>query len=175
MHKIILAAVALFSLWASEAPAQEPSAADVSVGYSFLREGISDGINNNGGSVSFTGYAKSWLGITGDMGIYHATPYGLNANTFTYMAGPRFAYRHSDRVAPFAQVLVGGAHLSASAGGASAATNGLAWSAGGGIDMGITRHLAFRPQVDYIGIHTTGGTGNSVRASASLVFRFGSR
>jgi hypothetical protein len=29
--------------------------------------------------------------------------------------------------------------------------------------------------LDYIGIRSNGSTGNSVRASASLVFRFGSR
>src|SRR5260370_4378198 len=110
-------------------------------------------------------------GITGDFGAYHASPFGVSANTYTFLVGPRFSYRHSERAAPFAQVLVGGAHLTAGATGISASTSGFAWSAGGGIDLGLSRHLAFRPQFDYIGIHAAGGTLNSARASASVVYR----
>lgn len=155
--------------------AQEPSAADLSVGYSYLREGFRDGVNANGGTVSFTGYANKWLGITGDFGAYHTSPYGISSNTYTYLFGPRLAYRNSDRVAPFVQFLVGGDHLTAGAGGVSASTNGFAWSAGGGFDFGLTRHIAFRPQFDYIGLRAANDTIHTGRASASIVFRFGSR
>jgi hypothetical protein len=49
------------------------------------------------------------------------------------------------------------------------------FSAGGGIDLSLSRHLAFRPQFDYTGIRAAGGTLNSARASASIIYRFGSR
>src|SRR6266851_3514067 len=61
------------------------------------------------------------------------------------------------------------------ASGISASTSRFAWSAGGGIDLSLSRQLAFRPQFDYIGIHAARGTLNSARASASIVYRFGSR
>ena len=171
MNKSLVLVLALLGL-ASVAAAQDRSSGDISVGYSYLREGFSNGINANGGNVSATGYLNHWLGITGDFGAYHAAPFGISANTYTYLAGPRFAYRKSERVMPFAQVLVGGAHVTAGGFGVSASTNGFAWSAGGGIDLGLTRHIAFRPQFDYIGIHASGGTLNSARVSAGIVFRF---
>lgn len=171
MNKSLVLVLALFGL-ASVAAAQQSSPGDISVGYSYLRQGFSNGINANGGNVSATGYVNHWLGITGDFGAYHAAPFGISANTYTYLAGPRFAYRKPDRVMPFAQVLVGGAHVTAGGFGVSASTSGFAWSAGGGVDLGLTRHIAFRPQFDYIGIHASGGTLNSARASAGIVFRF---
>src|SRR5882724_2486448 len=161
MRKILFLALGIFGLAVSAVRAQELPAADLSVGYSYIREGFSNGVNANGGTAAFTGYDSRWLGITGDFGAYHASPFG--------------EYRHSERTAPFAQVLVGGAYLTAGASGISASTSGFAWSAGGGIDLGLSRHLAFRPQFDYIGIHAAGGTLNSARASASVVYRFGSR
>jgi peptidoglycan-associated lipoprotein len=132
-------------------------------------------VSANGGTAAFTGYANRWLGVTGEFGAYRASPFGASANTYTFLAGPRVSYRHSERVAPFAQVLVGGAHLTAGASGISASASGFAWSAGGGIDLGLSRHLAFRPQFDYIGIRAGGGTLNTARASPNIVFRFGSR
>ena len=175
MRKILFLAVGIFSFSVSAVRAQELPAADLAVGYAYFREGFGNGVNGNGGTAAFTGYANRWLGITGDFGAYHASRFGVSANTYTFLVGPRFSYRHSERAAPFAQVLLGGAHLTAGASGISASTSGFAWSAGGGIDLGLSRHLAFRPQFDYIGIHAAGGTLNSARASASIVYRFGSR
>jgi hypothetical protein len=175
MRKLIFLALGILALSVSAVQAQEAPSADLSLGYSFFREGFSDGVNANGGAVAFTGYVNNWLGITGDFGAYHASPSGVNANTYTYLVGPRFAYRKSERVAPFAEFLVGGDHLTAGAGGISGSANGFAWSAGGGIDLGISHHLAFRPQFDYIGLRASNSTIHTARASASIVFRFGSR
>ncbi len=175
MRKILFLALGIFGLSVSAVRAQELPAADLSVGYSYFREGFSNGVNANGGTAALSGYVNRWLGITGDFGAYHASPFGVSANTYTFLVGPRVAYRHSERVAPFAQLLVGGAHLTAGGSGISASTSGFAWRAGGGIDLGLRRHLAFRPQFDYIGIHAGGGTLNSARVSAGIVFRFGSR
>ena len=107
MRKILFLAVGIFSLSVSAVRAQELPAADLAVGYSYFREGFSNGVNANGGTAAFTGYANRWLGITGDFGAYHASPFGVSANTYTFLVGPRFSSRHSARAAPFAQVPVG--------------------------------------------------------------------
>jgi Outer membrane protein beta-barrel domain len=172
LRKIIIFALGFIGVAGATSAQQLPSM-DFSIGYSYLREGFSNGVNANGGSFALTGYANDWLGITGDFGVYHASPFDVSANTYTYMAGPRFAYRKSSRVVPFAQTTFGGAHLTAGAGGVSASANGFAWSAGAGLDLGITPHIAFRPQFDYIGIHAAGSTLNTARVSAAIVFRFG--
>jgi Outer membrane protein beta-barrel domain len=153
--------------------AQDTPRAEASAGYSYFRQGGSGGINSNGGSFSLAGNVNNWLGVVGDWGIYHATPLGVSLNTATFLFGPRVSYRSSDRVTPFAQVLFGGGHLSAGAFGASASTTGFAFSAGGGIDLGVSKHIAFRPQFDYIGIRSGTDTLNSFRGSFGVVFRFG--
>jgi outer membrane immunogenic protein len=172
MRTLFTAIVGL--LWfAPVLPAQETPRAEVSASYSYLREGSSDGTNANGGSFSVAGNFNRWLGIAGDFGAYHSSPFGLNLNTYTFLAGPRFSVRSDSRVTPFAQVLLGGAHLTAGYGGASGSTSGFAYSAGGGVDLGLTKRLALRPQFDYIGIRASGNTLNSYRASFGVVFRFG--
>jgi outer membrane immunogenic protein len=150
--------------------AQGQSPVEISASYSFLREGGSGGINANGVSGSIALNAKRWLGLAGDFGYYHASPGGIATNTTTYLFGPRFSYRHSNRVTPFAQVLLGGAHVSLPGFGS---TNGFSFSAGGGLDLGVSRRVAFRPQFDYIGIRSGGDTLNTFRASFGVVFRFG--
>src|SRR5450631_1254891 len=146
----------------SNARAQETTpSAELSASYSFLREGLQDGVNANGGSVSLAVNPKRWLGVVADAGGYHASPFGVGLNTVTYLFGPRFSYRRANRVTPFAQVLVGGAHLS----GAGSSANGFTVSAGGGLDLSVSDHLALRTQVDYIGIRPNDHVLNSVRSS----------
>jgi hypothetical protein len=150
--------------------AQSQSPVEVSASYSFLREGGSGGVNANGVSGSLALNVNRWLGLAGDLGYYHASPGGISTNTTTYLFGPRFSYRRSNKVTPFAQVLLGGAHVSVPGLGS---TNGFSFSAGGGLDLGLSRHVAFRPQLDYIGIRSDSDTLNTFRASFGVVFRFG--
>lgn len=151
--------------------AQDAPRADLSVGYSYLREGFSGGANAQGGSFSGAGYVNSWLGIVGDFGLYHASQFGIGANTYTYMGGARLSANRDKSVSPFVQVLVGGTHIDV--GGSSG--NGAAFSGGGGLDLALSRHIAFRPQFDYIALHSSGDTLHCGRASISVVFRFGGR
>jgi outer membrane immunogenic protein len=174
MRKMILL-LAVILLMAAGSRAQDTPAAEVSASYSYLRLGVRNGVNQNGGSVSIAGNFNHWLGIAADVGGYHAAPFGVGLNTLTYMGGPRFSYRSSGRVTPFAQVLLGGARTSASAFGTSASTNGFAFSAGGGVDLRFTKHIALRPQLDYIGMRVGSSTLNTVRGSFGVVFRFGNR
>ena len=84
MRKILFLALGIFGLSVSAVRSRELPAGDLSVGYSYLREGFSNEVNANGGTAALTGYVNRWLGITGDFGAYHASPFGISANTYTF-------------------------------------------------------------------------------------------
>lgn len=170
MKKIALLALAVFSS-AMAASAQEAPRGDFSAGYSYFREGFSGGANTHGGSISGAGYFNDWLGVVGDFGVYHLSQSGVTANTYTFLGGPRFSANRGKSVSPFIQALVGGDRLAAGGG----STHGFSWSTGGGVDLAVSRHIAIRPQFDYIGLRFSNGTTHSARASISVVFRFGGR
>jgi hypothetical protein len=141
---------------------------DASLGYSYFRLGGSGGLNQNGVSGSVAYNLHSWLGIVGDFGGYHASPGGTSLNTYTYLFGPRLTLRNATKFNPFVQGLLGGSRIS----GGGGSSNQFAYSVGGGVDIGLLPHLAFRPQVDYIGLATSGGHTNCTRVSAGLVVHF---
>lgn len=174
MRRIFLTA-AVILLSAAGSRAQDTPAAEVSASYSYLRFGVSNGINMNGGSGSIAGNVNSWLGVVGDFGGYTKSESGANFHGYTYLFGPRFSYRKSGRVTPFAQVLVGGSHGTLNVFGSSGSGNGFAYGAGGGVDLGLNKHIALRPQVDYIGMRFSGSNVNTIRCSFGVVFRFGNR
>jgi hypothetical protein len=153
------------------ASAQEAPKGDFSLGYSYLREGFSDGVNAHGGGISGAGYVNNWFGIAGDFGVYRVSQNGITATTFTYLGGPRLSINRGGSVSPFVQALVGGDRISLEGGSA----HGFAWSTGGGVDFALSRHVALRPQLDYIGLRFANTTTHTARASISIVFRFGGR
>ncbi len=173
MRKMIWALAGMLLVTCS-ASAQAPRA-EFSAGYSYLRLGGSGGTNQNGASFSVAGNLNPWVGIVGDFGYYHSSPFGVGLNTTTFMFGPRLTVRSTGKVEPFFQFLAGGAHLSAGSNGLYAAITPFAFSAGTGIDIKASRHIAFRPQVDYVAMRYAGSTSNAIRASVSVVFRFGSQ
>lgn len=144
--------------------------ADVSVGYSYFRLGGSRGINQNGISGSIAYNPNRWLGIVGDFGGYHASPGGVSLNTYTYLFGPRLSLRNPSNFTPFAQALLGGSRITVGSGGGS--SNQFAYSVGGGVDLGLLPHLALRPQLDYVGLDTSGQRTNCTRVSVSFVVHF---
>jgi hypothetical protein len=176
MKKFIWVAVAL-SVLAVSSKAQEVPAAEVSAGYSYFRAGGSGGVNLNGFNTTAAYNANSWFGVVGDFGFYGGSPSGVSINAFTYTFGPRFSYRKSDRIVPFAQATFGASHLSASFAGASGSTNPFAYSFGGGADVAITRSgkVALRPEVEYFGLRANGGTSNCVRLAVGIVYHIGQR
>src|SRR5262249_16269619 len=107
MKRLILALFA-FSLLAAVSQAQDTPVAYVAAGYSgfYVLKGLT--FYTNGGCAFVALNTNHWLGLVGDFGAYRA-PSGLNNLTAaTYTFGPRFSYRHVDRLVPFAQFLVGG-------------------------------------------------------------------
>lgn len=170
MRKLILLAAGILFL-AGTARAQVHSV-EASIGYSYFRLGGSGGVNQNGASGSLAVNPNRWLGLVGDFGAYHASPAGVSLNTYSFLFGPRLSLRNPF-ITPFVQFLVGGAHLTASFAGVTGSSTPFAYSAGGGVDLEIVPHLAFRPQIDYVGLRQSGTTTNCTRVSAGFVIRFG--
>jgi len=161
-------------VFAASTRAQETPKAELFGGYSYLRLGGSGGANLHGGSVSLAGNFSRWFGAVADVGGYHTSASGASVNAVSYAIGPRFSYRSAGRWTPFAQALFGGAHVSARAGGFSGSANAFATSAGGGLDVKLSEHVALRAlQVEYVLLRSQGVNVNSGRASAGIVFRFG--
>jgi opacity protein-like surface antigen len=155
--------------------AQQTPAADVSAGYSYFHIGGSGSTNQNGASGSFAYNLNQSIGAVADFGGYHSSPGDVGLTTYTYMFGPRFSYRADSRFTPFAQILLGGAHETVSAFGTAGGTNAFAYSFGAGVDFPLTDRLAFRPQVDYVALRSSGSTTSCARISAAIVFHFGER
>lgn len=167
MRRALLLLAGLMIL-AGSAYGQDTPIGDFSTNYSYFKAVGHGGANLHGGNVSGAVNVNSCFGVAGDYGIYHFQPSfsgGINIHTFT--VGPRVSLRGS-HVTPFGQVLVGGFH--------GLGTNGFALSAGGGVDIKISRLLAIRmAQVEYMMLRSQGDTLNCARVSAGIVFRFGGR
>jgi hypothetical protein len=164
-------------------------------------------LNGGGGGGAY--YFNKYIGILGEFegyGSYSHTlvipsgsaacPAGCtvvaNGNLFTYNVGLIAKYR-SKHFEPFVETLFGGAHsnfygtlFKACQGVAGCVTaskspsnNAFDFLIGGGIDIPITKTIAFRPaQFDYLltrfGNSFTGGNNNqsNFRYQAGVVFRF---
>jgi hypothetical protein len=175
MGKLLFAAF-VFAVLNGSCWAQDVPKADVAVGYSVVEvlEGYT--FRLYGSSASGAWNANNWLGFVGDFGAYHGSP-GVSLTAETYTFGPRFSFRRSSRVVPFAQILAGGIHASALTTGFTNASNAFAIGAGGGADIALDRlgRFAVRPQIEYFDFHGTGGNSNNARLSISFVYRIGAR
>jgi opacity protein-like surface antigen len=151
--------------------------AEVFGGYQFFRmnTGVSgvDSINLNGWNASLSGFFNNYLGATADFSGAYGSPFSVSTKVHTFMFGPVVRLHNPSPLVPYAHVLFGGAHGSASAFGASASSTNFAWAAGGGLDMKFAPALSFRlAQVDYLQIRDSGDSVNNFRYSAGIVLRF---
>lgn len=166
-------------LFAGMAAAQGNPSVEIFGGYSYVRVSVSGtnvtaNLNGGGGSVSFN--PNRWLGLVGDFGGYHGGPSDLNGDVYTYLFGPKVAFR-TGKITPFVHALVGGAHVMAgsklNAGGAE---NAFATALGGGLDWNATSYIGIRlVQAEYLLTEFTdhiNGRQNNARVSAGVVFRF---
>jgi hypothetical protein len=183
--RIVVSLLALATVFGVSASAQELPKIDVSASYSFFRAIPSSPIlreyNLNGGSASAAYNVKDWLSGVFDFGGYTvgtANGASINNHLLTYMAGPRFTYRHR-RLSPFGQVLVGAATAGSGVFATSNSHTGLATAFGVGVDWNVRDRFSIRPvQVDYLLTHlpevgnSNTLTQNNVRYSAGIVFHF---
>jgi hypothetical protein len=208
----ILAVIAAVPLFALVAGATDYPKYETFLGYNFVRfnpdSAFIPSFNANGGSGQFIYNFSKWFGAAVDLGaVTKGTLNGFNVDTtvINFVAGPRLTYHNHSRFTPFAQVLFGGAYATASApigltggeivppfvtllpGAISARLNvshtGFAMFAGGGLDIKLNKHIAFRPVcADYYlarmpsFLNTGNNTNrNNFRYSGGVVFMFGAR
>jgi len=147
--------------------------------------------NSFGATGSFAYNPNKWLGLVAEIGGYHfsrtvfisttggITPANLSGSFETYLFGPRVNFRHFDHFVPFVEFLIGASHASAQVTG-DQSQNSFALAAGGGVDVILTRNLAWRfVQADYLMTNWTGpyltpnGRENNFRIGTGLALRWG--
>lgn len=184
MFRKIALLLSLSLLLGFSAAAQD-SKADVYVGYQYTRQMYTPGtsFNMNGGVGQIAVYPTSWLGIVGEIsgsavGNIHGFT-GSGGTLYSYMAGPRLAFRHGP-FQPYVQGLFGLGQLDSTLQARLGSTSSTAFATaiGGGLDVKLGRHLAVRAiQGDYFLTRFTNPLNarfsqNNFRLSTGLVLRF---
>jgi len=177
-------------LLAAAAVAQVPTSGNVYFGWTMNHANAGFGTtgNINGWQVSAEGKIAPFVGIVADlsesygtMPIPNSALFGGSGSTpaqsriVTYMVGPRVSVSVG-KFRPFAQVLVGGAHLhqdtpqyeSAYVWSESEVTD----SFGGGVDYKLLKILALRVQGDVLQTRFHQGHQTDERFGTGLVIRF---
>jgi outer membrane protein OmpA-like peptidoglycan-associated protein len=147
-----------------------------------------DHFGSHGGSGSFAYNASKWLGLVAEVGGLHysrnvfpltGNNTSLDGGLTTFLFGPRLNLRRFDHFVPFGQFLLGGAHAGQQFTGVSG-QSAFALATGGGVDVVITKYLAWRfAQLDYVMTNFSGiGVGGNARQDnfrlgTGLVLRFG--
>jgi len=185
--KRIGAGLCFFLLAVGPAAAQTPRA-EISGGYAVMRDQDRGETFPAGWVASVAGSINRWIGAAVEVGGSHrecrdcqrgpftsATFRGTDRSlrVFTYMVGPRVSARALPRVTPFAQVLLGGSHISGGVQFDGALTTGFTYQPGAGLDVSLTPNLGLRVQGDYRVIRTEGHNGKASRVLAGVVWRQG--
>lgn len=181
----------VFLTFALPSPGQDSyPRGEVFGGYTFSRYSVdSTGHTLNGWGASVSGNITRYFGVIADFsGVYGSEPYAYpctlpvppgcppatqNLNAYHFLAGPRFTHR-THKAAPFAQLLFGVVDLRQEK---SGNRSGFAMGLGGGVDVPVGKHLAYRLfQADYIPAkrpNDVGGWDHDFRLETGLVFTFG--
>jgi hypothetical protein len=162
--------VGLFTISAVAAESDHPKA-EFFGGYQYTR--LEGGVNANGFDLGVTGNLNNYFGITADFGSSYTTQSGVSFHNYTYTFGPQLSLRAHKAYTPFVHALVGGDHGSASFAGVSGSGNGMAFLAGGGVDINFNQYMAFRGSADWMMIHGNGSTSSkNFRMPIGIVFKF---
>jgi hypothetical protein len=173
---------------AQTAPAWTPPAFEAYGGYSYLfhqyaptfQHPVSGGMNGWDGSLRVpVPLLPSWLGIKGDVsGHYSSNNFDFNPHQYFFLLGPQVSV-HVGRSMVFLHGMVGSAHLSENVLPNLSDDNTLAVAVGGGVDLGVSRSLAWRFTGDWYNTHYSATTRNVAeitnsngRVSTGPVFRF---
>ncbi|HTP31467.1 MAG TPA: hypothetical protein VMJ75_04785 [Candidatus Acidoferrales bacterium] len=194
----VLVLVLLCSLGAF---AQDVPKAELFVGYNYVRVNSTTDVpafSSNGGSGQLAINFNKYLSGVADFGVYHngvIAGYSVNNNIINYLFGPRLSLRKG-RVTPYFNILFGGVYAAAQAttqGQVCTGTscipsavhltnsqNAFAMAVGGGLDIKVAKHVAFRPiGLDYFltrlynPVNANDHNQNNLRYSAGVNFLFG--
>ncbi len=132
-------------------------------GYSYLRTGNPYDQNSHGWNTSVAGNLTRNFAVKADFGGYYdgytraaiGGPIDVRNRVHTFLFGPQFNFRATDRVNPFVHALFGVAHdrTTATRGAARAVIvdTGFAMALGGGVDAKLNDSVSFRIfQTDYL-------------------------
>jgi len=196
-----IGSVLLFS-FAAVAEDNEAPRMETFLGYTFTRANSATNIpafSANGGSGQFVYNFGSWIGAVADMGAVHngnIQGINLDSTVANFLLGPRMSVRKWSRITPYFQTLFGGVYATTSTSAselelvdslpvgfnlrATRQQTAFAMTAGGGLDIKISKHVSFRPvQLEYFltRLHDyrsgTDNNQNNLRYSAGLNFTFG--
>jgi OmpA family/Bacterial Ig domain len=159
---------------------------EVNAGYSYINFSPGDpfsNFNNHGGAGGFTFNANRVLGLTAEVAGYNGdrdvNGVKQSAGLTSYLFGPRLNLRRFDHFVPFMEFLFGGANAGGGITGGRS-QNAFALAAGGGVDVVITKNVAWRfAQIDYLMTNFSGPSlngqarQNNLRLGSGLVLRFG--
>jgi hypothetical protein len=167
--------------------------AEIFGGYSYLGSNTAANnapINLNGASAAVGFYVRNWLGLVGDVGVYHQSNVaasGFSLTVSTFQAGPRLRWRNHSPLTPFGQLLLGAGHAGGTLYTRSlgpglsplGANNSFVLTGGGGVDWKLSPRIGVRlVQAEYLYSQFLNGSGNgnrqdNLRLSAGIVFSFG--
>jgi hypothetical protein len=161
---------------AGSAFAQDYPKAELFGGYEFRSVEV-DGTtreNVNGGAFSVSVNFTRRFALETEAGIYRE-PLGNGggtANVYSYLAGPRFNFKHSKRGLLFLHSLLGFDHLHGSDFGLPVSDTAIAAVLGGGVEWKLSDRIGVRPSLDYALSHYS-ATQNDIRASIGFTYSFG--
>lgn len=186
MRKVLFV-VTLILAFSFLAVAQDAPKAEVFGGYQYTNADIGgvDRINLNGWNAQLNGYFTRNFGISADFSGAYGSPDaglgfgGIDSKAYSYMFGPVLR-APMGKATPYVHALFGATHLSldnATLGNFSG--NAFSYALGGGFDVNISDHAAFRvAQVDYFATRFNDsdlGAGDNqkhYRVSTGIVFKF---
>jgi len=172
-------------LFAADTPRYE-----VAGTYAFMHD--SDRSENfpAGWALAATGNVNSWIGVVTEVGGNYSVckncqrgPFAtqgfrgkdLHVRIHSYLGGPRIASHAVSGVTPFAQVLVGGSHMSGGTEFDGALNTGFTYQPGAGVDVRVAPRVGIRLEGDYRVIRTTGHNNKESRFLAGAVYAFGTQ
>jgi outer membrane immunogenic protein len=187
---VVLLTLGFTAAGARPASAQSGSRVEVGLDYNYVRSNAPNGgcgcfgLNGGSGWVAFK-FSRS-LAVVGEIASQTASNIsssGADLTLTSYLAGARYSWTHAARFAPFAQALVGGAHaggtLAPGNSGLPGSANAFAMTAGGGLDIGLTRRIALRAlEADYYLTRFDNGVNdhqNNLRIEAGVIIRIGGK
>jgi outer membrane protein with beta-barrel domain len=199
MRRIVFT-VSLLLVLPFSAMGQQAPKAEVFGGFSYFH--TEGGGNLYGWNASVAGNLNNWFGLVADFGGHYdsnsststiilpgipGSTFRLenNMNVHTFMVGPRFSYRKSERITPFGHILIGGMrrHIKSDFQSGSFGRNSftdtqttVAGAVGGGLDVNLGKSIALRVvQADFVLTHFFSTPQSNARVSVGLVFRFGGK
>jgi hypothetical protein len=151
------------------------------VGYQYNKDNLLGGpFNTHGANFSLARYFGRWFGVEAQVGTgflgktgQTTTPPNLDAKSVFVGVGPRVVFRNRSRFVPWGHVVVGIEHFRFSqTTGLLGSNNAVAGPAGGGIDVYLKPHAAFRIEADALGSRFFSTNQRSFQIVAGLVLDF---